>query len=69
MSASEDAKEKVRQNLLVFVEVAESLIEIRDKRLWRESYPGFREYVEARFGEKAEYALDVLEIYERWIGE
>jgi hypothetical protein len=66
MSAEEHARSKVRKNLLGFVEMAESLIEIRDRGLWRESHASFREYVEAKFGDKADGALEVLDFYEMW---
>jgi hypothetical protein len=59
----------IRKNLIAFTATAEALIEIRDKRLYRDLHDTFEAYVQGKFKDDHEMILRTLCEYERWISE
>ena len=54
-------EETIRQGLNTFVDVGNALLEIRDKRLYRQEYSTFEEYCREQWGMKQSRAYQFMD--------
>src|SRR5262249_16640067 len=51
----------IERGVKAFIEVGNALLEIREKRLYKEKYPTFEEYLDQRWGLKRQRGYELME--------